>query len=140
MEIQTKEQTTWLEKPLIPAIPTIKIETILIVVIMALALFSRLYILGDRVMSHDEVNHVVPSYELSQGHGYRHDPITHGPFQFHVVALTYFLFGDNDFTSRIPSALFNVATIFFAWWGFRRYLGRSGALIAAFLLLISPFS
>ena len=106
---------------------------------MILAVLSRFVSLGDRVMSHDEVNHVVPSYDLFQGRGYRHDPVTHGPFQFHVVALSYFLFGDNDFTSRIPAATFSVAAIAFLLFGFRRYLGRSGALIAGALYLISPY-
>ena len=86
-------------------------------------------------MSHDEVNHVVPSYDLYQGRGYRHDPVTHGPFQFHIVALSYFLFGDNDFSSRIPAATFSVAAIAFVLFAFRRYLGRSGALIAGLLVL-----
>ena len=29
----------------------------------------------------------------------------HGPLQFHLIALSYFLFGDNDFTARLPHAL-----------------------------------
>jgi predicted membrane-bound mannosyltransferase/DNA-binding beta-propeller fold protein YncE len=131
---------SWLDKPLAALIPTVRLEHVLIALILILAVFSRLYILGARVMSHDEVNHVVPSFELSQGRGYAHDPVTHGPFQFHIVALTYILFGDNDFTSRLPAALFSMATVGFAWWGFRRYLGKSGALIAALLFLISPFA
>ena len=64
----------------------------------------HLTLLGERVMSHDEVNHVWPSYDFFKGKGYAHNPVTHGPFQFHVVALSYFLFGDNDFPSRIPAA------------------------------------
>ena len=76
---------------------------------------------------------------FTRGAGYRHDPVTHGPFQFHIVALSYFLFGDNDFTSRIPAATFSVAAIAFLLFAYRRYLGRSGALIAGALFLISPY-
>lgn len=90
-------------------------------------------------MSHDEVNHVVPSYDLFQGKGYRHDPITHGPFQFHIIALTYFLFGDSDFTSRVPAAIFSVAAVAFVMIGFRKYLGNAGSLIGGLLFLISPY-
>ncbi len=134
-----EEQTPWLQRPLIAQLPFVTPEFLIIFAIMILAVFSRFYILGARVMSHDEVNHVVPSYSLYQGNGYQHDPVTHGPFQFHIVALTYFQFGAGDFASRIPAALFSIATVFFAWWGFRRYLGRLGALIAAFMMLISPY-
>ncbi len=100
---------------------------------------SRFYDLGARVMSHDETNHVVPSYDLFQGRGYSYDPVTHGPLQFHLIALSYFIFGDNDFTSRIPAAVCSILTVAFALFGFRRYLGRTGALIAGFMFLISPY-
>lgn len=134
-----EEQLSWLNRPVIRQVPTLSVETVIITLILILAVFSRFYLLGERVMSHDETNHVVPSYDLYQGRGYRHDPITHGPFQFHIIALTYFMLGDNDFTSRLPAAMFSIATVAFAWWGFRRYLGRTGGLIAAFMMLISPY-
>jgi uncharacterized protein (TIGR03663 family) len=111
---------------------------LLLAFIILLAVASRFYILGARVMSHDENSHVYFSWLYEQGNGYAHDPVTHGPFQFHVVALSYFLFSDNDFTARIPAALFSVLTVAFAW-NLRRFLGRPGALVAATLLLISPY-
>ncbi len=89
-------------------------------------------------MSHDETSHVYFSWLYEQGNGYSHDPVTHGPLQFHLVALSYFMFGDSDFTARIPAALFSIATIAFLWY-FRGILGRAGTLIAAFLFLISPY-
>jgi len=111
---------------------------ILCFLLIILALVTRLIGLGDRVMSHDEVNHVVPSYSLYTGDGYRHDPITHGPLQFHLIALSYFLFGDNDFTSRLPHAISSVATIAFILIYFKRYLGKNGAIMAGIFTLISP--
>ena len=77
-------------------------------------------------MSHDEVNHVVPSYNLFQGQGYAYDPVTHGPLQFHLIALSYFILGDSDFSSRVPAVLFSIATVAVALIGFRRFLGRPG--------------
>ncbi len=115
-----------------------KWEIIIFSIILGLAILSRLYMLGTRVMSHDETSHVYFSWLLEQGRGYHHDPITHGPLQFHLLALSYFLIGDNDFSARLPAALFSVATIAFMW-NYRRYFGKAGALIAAFLLLISPY-
>ena len=129
----------WLDRPISAYIPRITIEHVLIVLIILGAVLSRFYDLGLRVMSHDEVNHVVPSYELYQGRGYAHDPVTHGPLQFHLVAGAYFLFGDSDFSSRVPAALFSIATIIFVIFAFRRYLGKTGALLAGVFFLVSPF-
>jgi len=133
------QQTPWLDRPALSSGKRKTYEVVLIVIILMLAFVSRFYNLGQRTMSHDETNHVVPSYDLFIGNGYSHDPVTHGPFQMHVVALTYFLFGDSDFTSRMPAAIFSIAAIAFVLFGFRRYLGANGALIAGFLFLISPF-
>ena len=99
-----REKTdSWLDYSIVKWLPKITTENLLAILIIALALFSRLYNVGLRVMSHDEVNHVVPSFNLYSGLGYQHDPVTHGPFQFHVVALSYFLLGDSDFSSRVPA-------------------------------------
>ncbi|HWQ46527.1 MAG TPA: flippase activity-associated protein Agl23 [Longilinea sp.] len=137
--IQTDQTPTILDKPVSQYLPKFNLETLLAILIIVAAIVSRFAMLGERVMAHDEVNHVVPSYELYTGSGYHHDPMTHGPFQFHIIALTYFLFGDNDFTSRIPAAVFSISAIIFVLFGYRRYLGRTGALIAGLLFLISPF-
>ena len=73
-------------------------------IILLLAVLSRFYDLGARVISHDETSHVYYAWRLFKGMGYSHDPITHGPFQFHFLALIYFLLGDNDYTARIPGS------------------------------------
>ncbi len=127
-----------LDTPLKRWIP-INAETLLVLVILALAVISRFYGLGDRAISHDEVNHVIPAYDLYSGHGYRYDPLSHGPLQFHMMAFSYTLFGDNDFTSRIPAAVFSVATILLALLLFKPYLGRIGTLAAGVMFLISPY-
>lgn len=140
MDFSSDEQpASRLDTPITHWLSKVKLDTILIALLLIAAVFSRLVGLGDRVMAHDEVNHVVPSYNFYQGEGYRYDPVTHGPLQFHLIALSYFLFGDNDFTSRLPHALFSIAAIAVVAIGFRRYLGRAGALIAALLFLISPY-
>jgi len=128
-----------LEEPIENLFKRIKIWDIVIVLVIIFAVISRITGLGDRVMSHDEVNHVVPAFDLFSGRGYRHDPVTHGPLQFHLMALSYFLFGDNDFTSRLPHALFSIATIVFVSTYFRRYLGKFGSIAAGILFTISPF-
>jgi predicted membrane-bound mannosyltransferase/sugar lactone lactonase YvrE len=139
MESHQIETPGWLDKPLTSFLPKFNIETGLVIVILIAAVVSRFYGVGARDMSHDEVNHVVPSYSLYSGNGYAYDPVTHGPFQFHMIALSYFLFGDSDTSSRIPAVVFSIATVAVALFGYRRFLGRSGALVAGFLMLISPF-
>jgi DNA-binding beta-propeller fold protein YncE len=128
---------SWLDRPLLARVK-INAETILFFAILIVAVFTRFYDLGARVMSHDENTHVIFSWQLYKGQGYQHNPLTHGPFLFHITALSYFLFGDSDLTARLPQALFGIATIAFIW-NFRRYLGRVGALVAAVLFLISPY-
>lgn len=137
--IPSQINTSWLDRPVFRPLPKIKLEHLLVTVLILLAVITRFYDVGARVMSHDEVNHVVPSYDLYTGKGYSHDPVTHGPMQFHLLAASYFLFGDSDFSSRIPSALFSIATVIFVLFAYRRYLGRTGALLAGLFFLISPY-
>ncbi len=112
-------------------------ERVLYVLILALALFSRFYMLGDRAISHDESIHTKFSWNLSVGNGFQHNPMMHGPLLFEATALVYWLFGPNDFTSRIFEAAAGVVLVMTPFL-FRRWLGRSGALVASVLLLISP--
>ncbi len=138
MQLTTEQKPySWLDQPFLAKI-SINWETVIFSIILILAVVSRFYDVGARVMSHDENSHVYYSWRFYRGQGFAHDPLMHGPFQFHVVALSYFLFGDSDFTAHIPAALFGIATVAFAW-AYRRYLGRAGALAAAILLLISPY-
>jgi uncharacterized protein (TIGR03663 family) len=130
---------SWLDRPLFKGNLRITPEVILISLVLLITILSRLIGLGWRVMSHDEVNHVIPSYDLYNGQGYSFSPVTHGPMQFHLLAASYFLFGDSDFTSRIPAALFSIATVAFVLFAWRRYLGKTGALLAGLFFMISPY-
>ncbi len=124
----------WLDKPLLAAVTW---ERALYCLFILLAILSRFYDMGARVMSHDESLHTYFSYLLATGKGFQHTPLMHGPFLFHVTALSYFLFGADDFTSRIPTAVFGVVLVALPYL-FRRWLGRVGALATSFALLISP--
>src|SRR5689334_3671516 len=76
---------------------TFDLERIAYVAIFVIALLTRFWDLGARVMSHDESLHTRYSWGLYKGDGFQHTPLMHGPVLFHMVALTYLLFGDNDF-------------------------------------------
>ena len=126
----------WLDKAVFPWWPNFTLEQLLIALIIILTLVTRFYDLGARTMAHDEINHVVPAYTIEN---YVYDPVTHGPFQFHALALSYFLFGDSDFSARVPAALFGIGVVIFTLFAWRRYLGRVGSLCAATLFMISPY-
>jgi len=133
----TEEKPTLLDRPVLAGF-RLSWETLVFALVVILAIITRFYLLEPRVMSHDETSHVYFSWLLSKGSGYAHDPVTHGPLQFHLVALSYFLFGDSDTSARIPAVLFSIATVYFMW-HYRRYLGRVGAIAAALFFTISPY-
>ncbi|MGD8456979.1 MAG: TIGR03663 family protein [Anaerolineales bacterium] len=137
MQKTSTENNTWLEKSLSSSFK-FNLETLIFTIIILFAIFSRLYQLGERVMSHDEINHVYFAWNSFQGSDYIHHPLSHGPFQFHLLIFFYYLFGDTDFSARLHAAVFSIGTIVFLW-NCRKYLGRTGTLITAGLFVISPF-
>ncbi|MDQ3248089.1 MAG: TIGR03663 family protein, partial [Chloroflexota bacterium] len=126
----------FLDRPLLTAV-RINWETVAWVVLIAVAFGLRIYDVGVRAMSHDESLHALYSYYLYNEGRYEHNPMMHGPLLFHLDAIAYFLFGDNDATARLFPVLAGTAIIGMAWF-FRRYIGRTGALLAAVLFTISP--
>jgi len=75
-----------LPKFLAQAFP-LTLETILVVILTAITLFSRLWALGAWVMSHDESLHVYYSWLLATGKGFAHNPMMHGSFLFDATAV-----------------------------------------------------
>ena len=97
----------------------------------------RLWDLGARAMHHDESLHALYSWKLSNGEGFAHNPMMHGPFQFEANAALFFVLGDSDITARVLYAFMGTALILMPLL-FRSRLGRLGALSAAALLTVSP--
>ncbi len=115
----------------------LNLETVLYAAIILFAIFTRLWDLDFRALHHDEGVHAYYSWRLYNGGGYEQEPWKHGPFLYHITALTFWLFGPSDFTARLPAALFGVLICLLPLM-LRRELGRWGALTASFLLAISP--
>src|SRR5215216_262944 len=136
--MDNENKTPWLERSIHPSLPAITNEIAIFAGIVILAIITRFYNLEARVMSHDESLHTYFSWLLYRGQGYQHTPMMHGPLQFHMIALNYFIFGVSDFTARIPAVLFSIATVCMIW-AWRDYLGRWGALIAALLIVVSSY-
>lgn len=114
------------------------LEVLVYVGLLLVAFGTRFFDLGARVMSHDESLHTYYSWRLAEDGTFQHTPLMHGPLQFHLIAFTYFLFGATDATARFPAALASVLGIALLY-GFRRWLGRWGALVAAALMTVSPY-
>jgi len=113
------------------------LENGLYLLFFALALITRFWDLGAKGLHHDESLHSVYSWKYYMDQGYIHSPMMHGPEQFHFIDLFYLLFGATDATARFASATCGVFLVMAPWF-LRRQLGRWPALIASFLLLISP--
>jgi predicted membrane-bound mannosyltransferase/DNA-binding beta-propeller fold protein YncE len=137
MQNTSLENRSWLDKP-VSSFINLKIETLIFGILILFTILSRLYELGERVMSHDEINHVYFAWQFFQNGEYAHHPLSHGPLQFHLLSFFYFLFGDNDFSARLHAAVASIGTVIFLW-KFRKYLGRTGTLVTTVLFLISPF-
>lgn len=132
--VRSRRVDAWLSTSLTGALD---VEKLLYITLFVIAIASRTWDLGARVMSHDESLHTFYSFNLAQGKGFQHTPLMHGPFLFHITALSYFLFGADDFTARLPIAVFGAVLVVLPYL-FRNDLGRVGALVTATAILISP--
>src|SRR3954471_6521837 len=121
----------------VSAPPAVPWEICFYVGVVFVAFLLRMHDVGVRALHHDESLHAVYAYKLFTGQGYVHDPMMHGPFQFHAKALMYFLFGDNDVTARLTEVLLGTGIVALAY-TLRAELGRRGAMAAAVLIAVSP--
>ena len=126
----------FLDRPLV-SFMRLDWEAAIWIAIFVVSAVLRLWMLDVRAMSHDESLHSLYSYYLYANGNYDHNPMMHGPFRYHVSAFIYFLFGDNDFTARLGPVVFGMGVL---WMIFllRRYIGRTGAIMAAILVAVSP--
>ena len=61
----------------------------------------------------------------------------HGMFLFHSIATSFFLFGDSDFSLRLPMALFGTGLVLVPLI-LKHRIGQFGALTAGVMLAFSP--
>lgn len=105
--------------------------------LLVAAAAMRLWDLGHRAVHHDESLHSFYSWQLSEGQGFTHDPLMHGPLQFELNAAIFLIFGDSDYTSRLLYAVAGTVLVALPFF-FRDRLGRLGALFTSVLLAFSP--
>ena len=125
--------------------------------VILLGAILRFWGLGDKPLHHDESLHAYFSLQLLHNMEswlscfnpnvscYHYDPLLHGPFQFHFIALVYKISqlvgapdnGVNTTTVRILAATLGTLIVGLPYF-LRDYLGKWGALLACFLLAVSP--
>lgn len=135
--LKTEEESpSLLDAPIISLL-RLDWEKALYLLLIAAAGAMRFWDLGSRALHHDESLHAIYSWYLFIGRGYQHNPMMHGPFQFHGTTLIYFLFGVSDYTARVLPAIFGTLLVALPYF-LRDRLGRTGALVTALLLAFSP--
>ncbi|MCC6175466.1 MAG: TIGR03663 family protein [Chloroflexi bacterium] len=123
--------------PSIPSTPARWAGALPFLILAAIGFVLRMHEVGLRAFHHDESLHAVYSWYLYVGRGYIHDPLMHGPYQFHMAALLYFLFGDSNVTARLGAVLHGTGIILLPYF-LRHELGHRGAIAASLLFTISP--
>ena len=130
--------------------------------VLLLGAILRFWGLGDKPLHHDESLHayyglqlmhniehwswcVVPPASDPGYTCYAYNPLLHGPFQFHAIALVYKISqilgaadnGVNTTTVRIAAATLGSLIVGLPYF-LRDYLGKWGAWLAALMLAVSP--
>ncbi|MFO7966937.1 MAG: TIGR03663 family protein [Archaeoglobaceae archaeon] len=108
----------------------------ILVIILVIAIATRIAFLDARPMDHDESIHAYLSYNLLNYNQYSYDPAFHGPFLYFASAGIFGVLGDSEFTARLAPVIFSVIGVFAACL-FDRWFGK-GAYIFAFLMVFSP--
>lgn len=111
--------------------------TWIVLALTAVALVTRVVDLGTRALHHDESLHLMYSWYFAEGQGYQHNPLMHGPLQFHLIAGFFLAFGDSEFIGRLPHALAGTALVATPLL-YRRWLNGPGVVFVSSFLLISP--
>ncbi len=107
------------------------------VAILLLGAGLRFYGLSERPLHSDEAVHAHFTFELPTR--YTYDPIYHGPFLYHITALSFAALGASPFSLRLPQVLFGIGLIALLWpLRKEQHLGKTGVLISALLIAVSP--
>jgi len=136
--VEQKSSSPVLDLPVLRLI-NLTWETALYIALIVIALVTRFWALGARSFSHDEGIHSHYSWLIYTGNlsAYHHDPTYHGPFLYHFTALMFLLFGDSDYTAMLGPAIFGMFIVLLPLL-LRRFLGRTGTLLAVLFIVLSP--
>src|SRR5215211_5702284 len=106
--------------------------------ILALAAFLRLFLLGIKPPHFDEgINGWFVDQMVKNGF-YRYDPTNyHGPLHFYILFVCQTLFGRNVWAIRLPVVLASIFSIHLAL-KFEPFAGRNASRLAALAMAVAP--
>ncbi|HZR78845.1 MAG TPA: glycosyltransferase family 39 protein, partial [Chthoniobacterales bacterium] len=106
--------------------------------IVALAAFLRLFLLGMKPPHFDEgINGWFVDQVVKNGF-YKYDPTNyHGPLHFYVLLLSQTLFGRNLWALRLPVVLIGISSVWLTL-KFEPFVGRTVSRLAAMAMAVSP--
>src|SRR5687768_10917756 len=106
--------------------------------VTTVASFVRFFWLELKPLHHDEGVNGYFLTSLFRNGEYKYDPANyHGPDLYYISLAFTKIFGLNTLSIRWSVAIFGVLTVVLAFF-LRRYIGKTGALFAAFFLALSP--
>jgi uncharacterized protein (TIGR03663 family) len=107
-------------------------------IITAVAACLRFYDLALKPLHHDEGVNGFFLTNLVRDGVYKYDPANyHGPTLYYIALPFVELFGLKTIPIRVSVAIFGVLTVVLAFY-LKRYIGRTGSLLAALFLALSP--
>src|SRR3989338_9791399 len=89
-----------------------KKSAFLIILLLILALISRLILLDLRPLHHDEgVNYFFAKQIINTG-TFKYDPLNyHGPVYFFLIFISFIILGISEFSLRLPSVIAGITLI-----------------------------
>ncbi|MBN1591847.1 MAG: glycosyltransferase family 39 protein [Candidatus Coatesbacteria bacterium] len=112
-----------------------------LVLVLLLAAYLRFDGLGRNSLWLDECS--VANHALAGGLGDIIDRVAHDihpPLLYFQAYLTIEIFGKSESALRLPSAILGIAACLFTYLLARSFVGRSSAILAAFLMAICPLA
>lgn len=104
----------------------------LLIIITALGAMLRLHKLGKPSLGNDEASSILDT----RGKLYN---ISHPPLSYVILRLFVETLGTNEFTIRLPSCLFGIATIPLMYFFGKQLFSEKEGLLASFLISVSPW-
>ncbi len=119
-------------------------KRILVVLIIILAIASRLAFLDMRPLHHDEGVNYFFANNIIEGRGYYYNPLNyHGPFYFFALAFSFLIFGISEFSLRFPAAIAGIiltALPLFLLKGKEKYFASLFLLFSPSIMYYSRYS
>jgi 4-amino-4-deoxy-L-arabinose transferase-like glycosyltransferase len=118
---------------------TIRKETLLLLVITTLAIFLRVWQMWGWSINIAEASFAVEASEIVHNQNFYFAQTEYeGPFAIYFLIPSIFAFGNNIFFLRLSVVLVSITSILLLYLFTRKYYNEKIALLAAFILAITP--